>query len=107
MNVKKQIKNYYRSRVEVQKVPPLDERLQKRIEPAGSEKRKRTLVFDLVFHAGIIVFLVLILAVNSSTSKSLQRLDPDNQKSHVVQAKIEQGLNKIKAYLRPNPVPVK
>ena len=53
MNVKKQIKNYYRSRVEVQKVPPLDERLQKRIEPAGSEKRKRTLVFDLVFHAGI------------------------------------------------------
>ena len=87
MNVKRQLKKYYLSRIEVQKVPELNEILQRKVQMETSEERQRILVSNLVFHAGLIVFLALILAFNSNTPQSLQRL--------------------VKAYFRPNPVPVK
>ena len=92
--------------IEAQKIPELDESLQKKIEMKKVFEREGGPLLNLVFHAGLIIFLVIILVVNSNTSQSLQKIDPDSQKSYFVQQKVKQGLDKIKAYFRPNTIPV-
>ena len=107
MSVKKQLKKYYLSKIEAQKVPELGEKLQKKLEKTTPIKKQGTYALNLAFHAGLIVLLVLFLVLNSNTPRSLQKLDPDNQKSIFVQQKFKEGLDKIKNYFRANPVPVK
>jgi len=107
MRFKKQIKKYYQSRIEAQKIPELDKVLQKKINMGRVPKNRKDLVLNFIFHAGIIICFVFILIVNSNSVQSLQKLDPDNQKSYYVQQKFKQGIEKIKNYFRPNPVPDK
>ena len=107
MNVKRQLKKYYLSRIEIQKVPELEKILQWKVPKKTTEKRQGILALNLVFFAGLFICLALILAFNSNTSQSLQRLDPGSQKSFFVQQKVKEGLDKVKSYFRPNPAPVK
>ena len=106
MNIKRQLKSYYQTQIEAQKIPEMDECLQKKIEMKKVFEREGSPLLNLVFHAGLIIFLMIILVVNSNTSQSLQKIDPDNQKSYFVQQKVKQGLDKIIAYFRPTTVPV-
>lgn len=107
MNINRQLKKYYRSRIEAQKVPQLGEIFQREIELPVTVKYKGEFVLNLVFHVGLVFLLALTLVVNSNTFNSLQKLDPDNQKSYLVQKKVKKGFDQIKAYLKPNPAPVK
>ena len=107
MSIRKQLKKYYQFRIEAQKVPEMDEMFQKKMDLNKAVRERKSFVLNLVFHTGLIVSLVFVLIVNSNTSQSLQKIDPDNQKGYYLEQRVKKGLDQIKAYFRPNSASLK
>jgi len=107
MSIKRHLKKYYQNQIKAQKVPEIDRIFQKEMNLEKTAHKKRQLFQTFVFYAGLTLFLVVVLSINSNTSQSLKKLDPDNQKSLYVNLQIKKGMEKVNSYFRPNPGPAK
>jgi hypothetical protein len=105
VRINKELKKYYQSRIEGQKIPEnIDflsraRPLQKIIGSAPGFAR------GLIFHLAAIVLFLFVLFSNSGTTHSLQKFDPDRSKAQAVEQKVRKSVERIGAYFKPTAAP--
>ncbi len=105
MSINKELKNYYRGRIEAQKIPEEIDFPFKVFQVREAGPRARTSWLSLVFHLATILLLTAVHLSNSGIFQSLQKLDPDRTKAQVVEQRVKKSIDKIGAYFRPNLAP--
>ena len=99
MKIDKKIKKYFEYKIRDQKVPGAMSRIYKTTPSIKSYSQKTSPLAGVLFHAVFLLFLGMVLAINSGTKRSLQQLDPENQIYPQVENVIRKSLADIKAYV--------
>ena len=101
MKIDKEIKKYFEHEIRAQKVPGDASQIYKTSPSLKPYLQKTSPLTGVLFHAVFLLFLGMVLATNSGTTRSLQQLDPQNQIYPKVEKTIRKSLADIKAYVLP------
>lgn len=99
MKIDQEIKKYFEYKIRAQKVPGDASWIYKTTPGIQSYSQKTSPLAGVLFHAVFLLFLGMVLAINSGTKRSLQQLDPENKIYPRVENTIRKSLADIKVYV--------